>query len=199
MLTRRGCAASSESGERVLDQAEGGDDVDLEGDAEVAQRVVGQRGAAARRPSVPALFTTRSRPPSPNAAAVSVVAVVGVGDVAGDGDHPGAGRGAGTDPAGGRPECRAGSRPSITSDQPAPPARSPAPARVPGMPLSRWPRSWLPTLPSGGSAPLGEYSKNSRFIPRTHSSRGPGLLTARSRSRPAAGQLDDVVTFQVNG
>ena len=44
MLTRRGCGASEQERQRVLDEAERGDHVDLEGDTQLAQGVVGQRG-----------------------------------------------------------------------------------------------------------------------------------------------------------
>ena len=55
--------AGAEVGEERLDDPELGDEVRLQGRAQVAEPEVGERRAAGDGPSVPALSTTRSSPP----------------------------------------------------------------------------------------------------------------------------------------
>src|SRR6185437_15814028 len=56
------------------------------------------------------------------------------------------------------------------------PVRSPALPRVLGMPLSRWPRSWLPTLLSGGSAHRVNITRFPLFYFRSSAGCGIDLL-----------------------
>ena len=114
----RGLRRVEQQRQRVLDQAERGDDVDLEGDAQLAERVVGQRGErrGAERPGV---VDHEVEAAQLEGGGGEVVAVVRVGDVADDGDDRRAGAGAAHGCGPPRRPSVTGSRPSTTSDQPA--------------------------------------------------------------------------------
>ena len=147
-----------EEGERVLDQAEGGDDVDLGRDAQVVQRVIGQRRQR-RGPERPRVVHDEVEAAELERGGGQLVAVVRVCDVAGDRDHRRPWRRPDPDPA--RPPPGAsgdrGRRPP--SDQPARPDPSPPPPRVPGLAPVTIAALMVPTLPSGGAALSVEYNK----------------------------------------
>ena len=107
--------AGTEVGEQRLHDPELGDEVDLEGRAEVAEPEAGSAAGAGDGPSVPALSTSRSRPPSDCGGDGEVVAVGLVGDVADDGDRRGVGLGQGSTAS----ARSAAWRPSTTRAQPS--------------------------------------------------------------------------------
>ena len=83
----RGCGRVEEQRQRTLEQTERRDDVDLEGDTQIVERVVRQRGEW-RRPQCPGVVDHEVEPTQLEGGGREVVAVVVVGDVAHDDGDP---------------------------------------------------------------------------------------------------------------
>ncbi len=125
-----GVGRVEQQGERLLDEAQWCHDVDFEGDAQIAERVVGQ-GRQRRGTERPCVVDHEVEATEVEGGGDQVLAVLDVGDVARQGDHPHVRRGLGADPVGRGVERRPV---APVHDEPPPLPGQPSRQRLPESP-----------------------------------------------------------------